>query len=416
MNTSNMNTTNTLEQFRVNAKSNFDNIPDEILTNGEETPSLYFNGVNAFASIPDNANLNFGVNTFSIYYEGEFRSGSTERFKNYKYFSTIGFYLSHLSNNKLNIRLNDGGNSWTIVSTNAITDGKHHKIGFIKGIDSASSKLIIDGIEDVTASKSGTFPTGTLTNTGLQYFGSLPSTFHATEIKNVEHFNYALTISEMQQAMYSSLPFSMIGANNTILTSGTLTIGKMYKIMSAGGTFTNLGASNNNVGTEFVATGTTPTAWGTGTLMQVGCVLNLANTSFNTLKWADISGNNNYADITNGQVVNDEYIKNTKLQYFKITGNSTVVIPKNYYIESIHIKNTTANAITGGIKIGTSSGGTQVISALAIAGNYNDVTEDSSVILKKFFSDTADTTLFLQAVTAWNSANINVTINLRKAV
>ncbi|MFZ5805847.1 MAG: hypothetical protein ACOY3I_01375 [Verrucomicrobiota bacterium] len=49
------------------------------------------------------------------------------------------------------------------------------------------------------------------------------------------------------------------------ITSGSLTVGTWYRIGSAtgGADFTGVGAANNNVGTEFQATGTTPT-WGTG--------------------------------------------------------------------------------------------------------------------------------------------------------
>lgn len=51
-----------------------------------------------------------------------------------------------------------------------------------------------------------------------------------------------------------------------VLSSGTLTIGDKYIIKTnTGSNFTGVGAANNNIGTTFVATGTTPT-WGTGSL------------------------------------------------------------------------------------------------------------------------------------------------------
>jgi hypothetical protein len=47
------------------------------------------------------------------------------------------------------------------------------------------------------------------------------------------------------------------------LNSGSLTIGVTYKINDIiNGDFTNVGAPNNTVGTYFIATGTTPNAWG----------------------------------------------------------------------------------------------------------------------------------------------------------
>jgi len=49
------------------------------------------------------------------------------------------------------------------------------------------------------------------------------------------------------------------------ISSGSLTIGVTYQIISASGDpgdFTNVGAPNNNLGTYFVATGTDPSEWG----------------------------------------------------------------------------------------------------------------------------------------------------------
>jgi len=50
------------------------------------------------------------------------------------------------------------------------------------------------------------------------------------------------------------------------INSGELTIGVTYTINqnSPGMDFTNVGAPNNNIGTKFVATGTTPNSWGSG--------------------------------------------------------------------------------------------------------------------------------------------------------
>lgn len=53
-----------------------------------------------------------------------------------------------------------------------------------------------------------------------------------------------------------------------LLSSGTITVDNTYIIVAAGGTFTNVGAADNNVGTVFTATGTTPTAWSTGRLRR----------------------------------------------------------------------------------------------------------------------------------------------------
>ena len=65
--------------------------------------------------------------------------------------------------------------------------------------------------------------------------------------------------------VYTAL-LSQIGTSDPLnISSGDLTIGVTYYIDDAGGgDFTNVGAPNNNNGTYFVATGTTPNSWGTG--------------------------------------------------------------------------------------------------------------------------------------------------------
>jgi hypothetical protein len=69
--------------------------------------------------------------------------------------------------------------------------------------------------------------------------------------------------------VYTALLTQSGGDNGGELTSGILEIGVTYRIDSTGGSgwdFTNVGASNNNVGTYFVATGTTPNSWQDGQL------------------------------------------------------------------------------------------------------------------------------------------------------
>lgn len=63
-----------------------------------------------------------------------------------------------------------------------------------------------------------------------------------------------------------------IGGSMTAQTSGLLAIGARYRITAAGGTFTGVGSADNNVGTEFVATATTPT-WSTGAVIAIGALI-----------------------------------------------------------------------------------------------------------------------------------------------
>ena len=69
--------------------------------------------------------------------------------------------------------------------------------------------------------------------------------------------------------------------------------------------------------------------------------------------------------------------------------------------------------MTGGIRIGTTSGAADVVAAQAIGGNSLDTIGDAS-ILKKVFSRAAAQTLFIQAVTNWNGASVELSFVLGK--
>jgi hypothetical protein len=64
--------------------------------------------------------------------------------------------------------------------------------------------------------------------------------------------------------VYTALLTQSGGDEPKYTQSGGLDIGVTYRIDDNAGSpdFTNVGAPNNNVGTYFVATGTTPTSWG----------------------------------------------------------------------------------------------------------------------------------------------------------
>jgi hypothetical protein len=90
--------------------------------------------------------------------------------------------------------------------------------------------------------------------------------------------------------------------------------------------------------------------------------------------------------------------------------NGTYVVPAGMFIEAVCIENTTANAITGGLKIGTTAGGSDVLNAYTVGASLLSIIDDE--LLKKIFSKSSNTTLYIQAVTAWNSASINLTFCL----
>ena len=88
-------------------------------------------------------------------------------------------------------------------------------------------------------------------------------------------------------------------------------------------------------------------------------------------------------------------------------------IPRGHAIAAIFWRNRTANAVTGGIKIGTTAGATDIVAAQAVGGNGIGHITDAT-ILKRFFSVTDRQVLYIDAVSAWNDATIDLYIVLDK--
>ncbi|TAL43843.1 MAG: hypothetical protein EPN91_05660 [Salinibacterium sp.] len=94
------------------------------------------------------------------------------------------------------------------------------------------------------------------------------------------------------------------------------------------------------------------------------------------------------------------------------TGTTDFVIgsvPAGAYIQQIIYSNAVAAAVTGGISIGTTANGTDVVAAQAVGSSALTFTTDA-LLLKRVFSTTAATPLHAAAVTAWNSTNVTITV------
>jgi hypothetical protein len=109
--------------------------------------------------------------------------------------------------------------------------------------------------------------------------------------------------------------------------------------------------------------------------------------------------------------------RDKQLRIFGMTENSNGAysIPAGHAIGDIFIRNTTANAVTGGLDIGTTLAGQEVVAAFAIGASAIDHLLDSEILLR-WFSETAGTPLYFTAHSAWNSASLKIWIPLFKLV
>lgn len=132
--------------------------------------------------------------------------------------------------------------------------------------------------------------------------------------------------------------------------------------------------------------------------------INVINLERDTLA-ANIVGTGSTA----GTYTLNETVPTYNLRGLAKTSAFTLSLPANNRIDSITIVNTTANAISGGLKIGSTNGGTEVVAAQAVGAN-GLVTVLDADLLKRFFSSSVAQTLYFDAVSSWNSASINLTI------
>lgn len=89
------------------------------------------------------------------------------------------------------------------------------------------------------------------------------------------------------------------------------------------------------------------------------------------------------------------------------TAAGSFMLPPGGVLRDIIVQNTTANAITGGLKFGTTAGGVDIVAALAVGAN-GLVFVTVALFLKRLFSASVAQQIFYDAVTLWNSASVQI--------
>ena len=84
-------------------------------------------------------------------------------------------------------------------------------------------------------------------------------------------------------------------------------------------------------------------------------------------------------------------------------------LPPGTYVQHIIAQETAGNAVTGGVKVGTTSGGADVVAALTVNATSLAFVTDAN-LLKRIFSATAAQPIWVAPVTAGNNANVTFTV------
>jgi hypothetical protein len=85
-------------------------------------------------------------------------------------------------------------------------------------------------------------------------------------------------------------------------------------------------------------------------------------------------------------------------------------LPAKAYIQQIIFSNSVAAAVTGGISIGTAANGTTVVAAQAVGASTDVAVAQAAILLPVPVTTGLASVLHMAAVTAWNGANVTVTV------
>lgn len=311
-----------------------------------EYQGMACDGVDDYISIADNANLNFPATPFMqeffVKMPSDVTTSQVLANKGAKGFAvTIGNGLLRLEKSSVTI--------WGGVS---ISQHAGKLLYVIAGWDGTNRLISLNGQIVQSAVQSSDLIESVTTSQGI---GS-PSFKGAIYL--ARFWNLALTASEVLQLYNNGQPQNSVilskyrGASQTIRTSGALTVGKQYQIVSyvSGDSFTNVGAASNATGVTFVATGTTPTTWTNASqLKQLGTVLELKGENMGHVSATDTSGNRLHGAMngTPALTVNPLQQKATTGVFTTNiaagTANKDIIIPAGYYVTAITVANTLAS-------------------------------------------------------------------------
>lgn len=95
------------------------------------------------------------------------------------------------------------------------------------------------------------------------------------------------------------------------------------------------------------------------------------------------------------------------------TGTTDFIIgtlPAKAVITDVVFSNSVAAAVTGGVSIGTTANGTNIVAAQAVGASTDVAVVSSSILLPVPLTTGLAAPLHAAAVTAWNSANVTITV------
>lgn len=149
-------------------------------------------------------------------------------------------------------------------------------------------------------------------------------------------------------------------------------------------------------------------------LTQIGCVLQLEQDGIGHNQWIDKSGNELHGTVSGALPTNLPTDHREKYVDLTLTGDSSFTLPKGYQVKSITFKSD--GAIGGGIDVGTTNGGGELVAAEAIGGAVTVLaTLIDAVTIGGTFT-TADDILYVTDAdgTGWDGASVEMRVEMER--
>jgi len=149
-------------------------------------------------------------------------------------------------------------------------------------------------------------------------------------------------------------------------------------------------------------------------IVQIGCVLQLEQTGIGHQQWIDISGNEMHG--TNSGVIATNLDSNHKEKFVNITmtGDTSFTLPMGYQLTAMTF--VSSGSIGGGIDVGTSDGGGEVVTAMAVGGAGTYI---GTIVLATSIGathTTADDVLYITDAdgSGWDARTVAVRAEMRR--
>jgi hypothetical protein len=254
-------------------------------------------------TVADNDNVDFGTGNFTLVWKGSLPDWTPSAFvvlATKRQSATQKYWLQVDTTGAFSLLLNNT-NTYTSSIVNTFVDNTDHEIiaSVTVGAVNTTVDFYVDGVafgaQQTYANAATVSNTGNLTILGTE----LAADRFASTVNHTYTYNRALTAAEVLDLYRNGVAESDKWGSQTEKTSGTLVVGKRYRINNwiTNDDFTNVGGANVD-GTEFTATGTTPTTWtNSSTVVEIGATLALTPEGIQPApgQWLDSSSNKLHA-------------------------------------------------------------------------------------------------------------------------